>query len=144
VNRCAAQNASSFASLAKADTRNFWTSTFLGNDAATLSNLVFGPGRGEAMASALISNPTKYALINPSVGTVFGGMPVGGTIYTASAQTVITPYGPAIDMVPTSKTVADVAGNFVSKAAVAWTAVKAVFDSGAYIKAELKCGGFIK
>jgi len=137
VNQCAAKNASSLASVFHANQNNFWVSTFLGNDASALSNLAFGPGRMDAAASLAVSNPTKYSLINLGANAV-GQIPTGGQIYVASAL-VQTPYGEAINMTPVSQTIGGVAGKAVGAAAEAFTAVKAVFDVGAYIYAEVGC-----
>jgi hypothetical protein len=137
VNQCAAKNAASLASVFHWNQNNFWVNTFAGNDASTLSNIAFGPGRGDALVSASISNPTKYSLSNMA-GWGIGQIPTGSNIYVA-AGTVATPYGAAIEMVPTGKTVGMVAGKAVGVAAEAVTAVKAVFDVGAYIYAEIGC-----
>ena len=137
VNQCAAKNASSLASVFHANQNNFWVSTFLGNDASALSNLAFGPGRADAATSLAISNPTKYSLINLGANAV-GQIPTGGTVQVASGL-VQTPYGEAINMVPVNKTIGGVAGKAVGAASEAFTAVKAVFDVGAYIYAEVGC-----
>jgi RHS repeat-associated protein len=77
VNQCAAQNAASLASIFHANQNNFWVSALLGNDASTLSNLVFGPNRAAAAGSFAVSNPTKYSLINAGAYAA-GQIPTGG------------------------------------------------------------------
>jgi len=138
VNQCAAQNALSLAALFNANENNFWVSSLLGNDASTLSNLVFGPERLRAAASFAVSNPTKYSLIEAGAEGA-GRIPAGGKIYVSAGYDVWTPYGEAIEMTPVSKTLGMVVGEGVGKVAAVVTGVKAVFDVSAYIYAEVQC-----
>jgi RHS repeat-associated protein len=140
VNQCAAQNATSLASLFHANPDKFLTKAFLQNDASTLSNLGLGPGRGEAASDLVISNPTDYNLVNLGVKAV-AAIPTGGKVYVASGV-VATQYGAAINMAPVSKTVggaAGLGGQIAGKVLAALTAFKAVFDVGTYIYAEVSC-----
>lgn len=138
VNQCAAQNAASLASIFHANPNNFWANALLGNDASTLSNLVFGPGRARAARSLAVSNPTKYSLINAGAYAA-GQIPTGGQVYVSAGYDVLTQYGEAIEMQPVSKTLGMVAGEAVGKLAAFATGIKAVFDGGAYIYAEVGC-----
>jgi hypothetical protein len=62
--RCAAANASSIASLVGISKDNWFGQALLGNDIATASNLVFGPGRLSSAGQAALSSPLKYNAIN--------------------------------------------------------------------------------
>ena len=138
VNQCASRTAPSLASMFGWNQDNFWVSAFAGNDASTLSNLVFGPGRSGAAASLAVTNPTKYSLVNLGASAA-GKIPTGGVIYVSSGMAVATPYGTAIQMVPTLQTVDGVAGKVAGKVAGVLTAGKALFDAGTYIGALVAC-----
>lgn len=74
--RCAAANASSIASLVGISKDNWFGQALLGNDIATASTLVFGPGRLSSAGQAAISNPLKYDAINYTAAQ-YGAMDSG-------------------------------------------------------------------
>ena len=107
-----------------------------GNDFATASDLVLGPGRGSAAAEAAVSNPTPFNATAIPVGRV-GKVSVdsGGIalVYRGGQY-----WGTAARLVPLAATIG---GRVVSKAFVVLSAAKLVYDGASYGGAILKCAG---
>jgi hypothetical protein len=89
---------------------NFILNTAFGRTTAAASNLFFQsnpnlyvPAGGSLAAGAQAGTAIKLG----SLGV--GALPTGGTIYTYAGETVATQYGLALEMGPTSTTVADTA-----------------------------------
>jgi hypothetical protein len=129
------------ASLMGWDENNPWVNSLAGNNASTLSNVVFGPAPGQASAGLVASNPVKSVLTHTMIDLA-GQIPAGGTIYTATTRSGTTPYGLAIDMTASSKTLADVVPAAVpqadAKAQRVFAKAKMVFDA-AYSNALWNC-----
>lgn len=142
VNQCAAKRAVSLASLMGWNENNPWVNSLAGNDASALSNAVFGPGRGQAVAGLATSNPVKSVVADTMIDLA-GQVPMGGTIYTTTGRSVMTSSGAAIDMTVASKTLADVIPAAVPKAGATALTVfakaKVVFDAAAYLNALANC-----
>jgi hypothetical protein len=106
-----------------------------GNDFATASDLVLGPGRGSAAAEAAVSNPTPFNATAIAVGRV-------GKVAVDSGGIALVyrggQYWGTAKLVPLAATVG---GRVVSKAFVVFSAAKLVYDGASYGGAILKCAG---
>jgi RHS repeat-associated protein len=80
--RCAANNAISMASDLNVSQSSFLGQSLLGNDAATVTNLVLGPGKTDAAMQLSVSNPTPVNLVSITTQAVVQAAPVetGGLV----------------------------------------------------------------
>ncbi|MGB6481991.1 MAG: RHS repeat-associated core domain-containing protein [Candidatus Acidiferrales bacterium] len=138
VNRCAAKNAASLASIAHLNQNNFFVNAFAGNDASALSTLAFGPGRPQAAAGLATNNPSPWSATTLA-GAAAGNIPVGTSYYAATGAVVQTPYGPAIDMAVFQPTISSTVGVAVETGVAVFAVGKFIFDTGAYLYGEVGC-----
>lgn len=137
VNRCAAKEANRMSLNPAPD--SFWGQTFLNNDIATLSNVVFGPERSRSALQAGISNPTRYsaaALAERAVASV-----PTGTSYVVSTPISHMPntYNPVTSVEKTTTAGGSRLGRLLSRGLGLFAIGKLVFDTGVYIGALVVC-----
>ena len=136
--RCAAANASSFASLLGISNSNWLGQSLLGNDISTISNIAFGSEADQinAIGGAALSNPTPFNAIYQTASAV-GASETGGIrlVQTASQDVWGNSqfYAKAISIgeTATAKT--------ISKAFAVFSAAKLAYDVGAYAYAYYNC-----
>jgi hypothetical protein len=109
--------------------------TFLGNDFSTATDLLLGPGRGPAAAEAAVSNPTPLNISAVTIGKV------GQTAVDSGGIALVYrggQYWGTSKFIPLAATVG---GRAVSKAFVAFSAVKLAYDGVSYGGAIFGCAG---
>jgi RHS repeat-associated protein len=140
VNQCAAGRAASIKSLAGVNSNGFLANSLLGNDASSISNVVFGPNRGAAAGSLAISNPTPINAIALS-GQAIGNM-VTGTTSATTGVTVVTPTV-QVTVSVTETSISTIGGSTVGKLIGGTFAAvgtgKIFLDTGAYLNALYTC-----
>jgi hypothetical protein len=123
---------------------------FLGNDAATLSNLVLGPNRAGSAGSLLVSNPTSANLAGlAGRGLSLLPNPFGNPTYniTVGAASVSTNSfdltAVSVDVSKTVPTVGESAFGAIAGGLLnGFTAVKAAYDGATYVGGIQACSGY--
>ncbi len=138
--RCAAANAQSIANLVGIPKDNWLGQAVLGNDLASLSNTLFGPGNLSAAGQLAFSGPIKCSAVNVAasgVGQMDSG--TGRWINSGSLDAMGNP-SPVFKSLRVAE-IADV--KLLSKFLGVFTVAKFGFDFGAYAYAAAQCGGLI-
>ncbi len=151
VNQCAASYANQHSLASDLGWGNSRAANiFLGNDAATLSNIAFGPNRAGSAVSWLFSNPSNANLIGPTARGIsalpnpFANPTYTVTVGGASASTET--FDVTAISLDVSKTVPTVGESLLGKTiggffnALTW--IKAPFDVGVYVNGLAACSGF--
>jgi RHS repeat-associated protein len=134
--RCAAHNAISMASDFNVSQSSFLGQSLLGNDAATVTNLVLGPGQTDASMQLSVSNPTPVNLVNITAQAVVQAAPVetgglvlaqngAGTYY--ASRSAVTTFGQTVG------------GKVLSGVLQSASAAKVFYDSAMFIDALIVC-----
>jgi RHS repeat-associated protein len=135
-NRCAANNAGSAANALGISKDNFIGQSLLGNDFSSISQLITGPGRGDAAGQLAVSNPTPVSAVGITTKAILDWIPTSGSGIVLAQNGAGTYYGVGAT---TTTLGATTAGNVASRFLTGVAAVKLAADGVNYFSSLIAC-----